>query len=86
MGDTIMVVEHDIPEINDSIVIRVEIPEEYEKSDSIDWANWHQLDQLSGTSAYFLNSAGKDNLGGSGDGSPTHFLIDSLDDSIAHAC
>ena len=62
LGDIIVVVEHDIPEINDSIVIRVEIPEEYEKSDSIDWANWHQLVQLSGTSAYFLNLAGKDNL------------------------
>ena len=46
LGDTIVVVEHDIPQTNDSVVIKVEIPEEYEKEDSIDRYNFLQLMQL----------------------------------------
>ena len=62
LGDTIVVVEHDIPEINDSVVIKIEIPEEYEIRDSIDWANWDQLMQLSGPSLLIQNSRNKSNL------------------------
>ena len=61
-GDTIVVVEHDVPQINDSVVIKVEIPEEDEKEDSVDIYNWYQLHQLSGTSASFQGLAGKNNL------------------------
>lgn len=46
LGDTIVIVEHDIPQTNDSVVIKVEIPEEYEKEDSIDRYNFLQLIQL----------------------------------------
>ena len=46
LGDTIVVIQHDIPQINDSVVIKVEIPEEYEKVDSIDRYNFLQLRQL----------------------------------------
>ena len=52
LGDTVVVVEHDIPEINDSVVIKIEIPEEYEKEDSVDRHNFDQLYQLSGPSAH----------------------------------
>lgn len=62
LGDTIVVVEHDIPEINDSVVIKIEIPEEYEKRDIIDWANWDQLKQLSGPSFLVPSSKDKSNL------------------------
>ena len=62
LGDTIVVVEHDIPQINDSVVIKVEIPEEDEKEDSIDRYNWYQLHQLSGMSVYSQNLANKNNL------------------------
>ena len=62
LGDTIVVVEHDIPEINDSVVIKIEIPEEYEIRDSIDWANWNQLMQLSGPSLLIQSSKDKSNL------------------------
>ncbi len=46
-GDTIRIVEHDVPQANDSIVINVEIPETYEKEDDIDRYNYNQLNQLS---------------------------------------
>ena len=46
-GDTIRIVEHDVPQINDSIVINVEIPEMDEKEDDIDRYNFSQLYQLS---------------------------------------
>ena len=62
LGDTIVIVEHDVPQINDSVVIRVKIPEEYIKMDSVDWYNWHQLNQLSETSVLFQNPADKTNL------------------------
>ena len=62
LGDTIVVVEHDIPQRNDSIVIKVEIPEEYDKEDSIDRYNLDQLYQLSGPSFLFQNSRDKSNL------------------------
>ena len=62
LGDTIVIVEHDVPQINDSVVIRVKIPEEYIKKDSVDWYNWHQLNQLSETSVLFQNPADKTNL------------------------
>ena len=62
LGDTIVVVEHDIPEVNDSVVIKIEIPEEYEKPDSLDWHNWNQLEQLSGPSALLQSPADKNNL------------------------
>ncbi len=62
LGDTIVVVEHDIPEIKDSVVIKIEIPEEYEIRDSIDWANWDQLRQLSGPSLLIQSSKDKSNL------------------------
>jgi len=62
LGDTIVVVEHDIPETNDSVVIKIEIPEEKEIRDSIDWANWNQLRQLSGPSFLVPSSKDKSNL------------------------
>ena len=62
MGDTIVVVEHDVPQINDSVVIKVEIPEEHEKADSIDRHNWDLLSQLFLPSASFQGMAGKNNL------------------------
>ena len=62
LGDTIVIVEHDVPQINDSVVIKVKIPEEYIKMDSVDWYNWHQLNQLSETSVLFQNPADKTNL------------------------
>ena len=62
LGDTIVIVEHDVPQINDSVVIKVEIPEEDEKEDSIDRYNWYQLHQLSGMSVYSQNLANKNNL------------------------
>lgn len=62
VGDTVVIVEHDVPQINDSIVIRVEIPEENEKRDSIDWANLELLHQLSGTFAYYQDLSRKNNL------------------------
>ena len=46
-GDTIRIVEHDVPQANDSIVINVEIPEMNEKRDDIDMYNSNQLRQLS---------------------------------------
>ena len=62
LGDTIVVVEHNIPQTNDSVVIKIEIPEEYEKPDSLDWHNWNQLEQLSGPSALLQSPADKNNL------------------------
>ena len=62
IGDTIVVIEHDIPQINDSVVIKVEIPEEYEKEDNDDRANWYQFMQLSQTSANYQDLAGRNNL------------------------
>ena len=62
LGDTIVIVEHDVPQINDSVVIKVKIPEEYIKMDSVGWYNWHQLNQLSETSVLFQNPRDKSNL------------------------
>ena len=46
-GDTILVVERDVPQINDSVVIKLEIPEMYGETDYIDRYNNSQLMQLS---------------------------------------
>ena len=46
-GDTIRIVEHDVPQTSDSIVINVEIPEMDGKRDDIDRYNFSQLYQLS---------------------------------------
>ena len=62
LGDTIVVVEHDVPQRNDSVVIKVEIPEEHEKADSIDRHNWNLLSQLFMPSAFFQGMAGKNSL------------------------
>ena len=47
-GDTILIIEHDIPQKNDSIVIKLEIPEMTHQEDSLDWYNFTQLSQLHG--------------------------------------
>lgn len=59
-GDTIRIVEHDVPQANDSIVINVEIPEMNEKRDDIDMYNYNQLCQLS--NGYIIDPTKKNGL------------------------
>ena len=59
-GDTIRIVEHDVPQANDSIVINVEIPEMNEKRDDIDMYNYNQLHQLS--TGYFIDPTKRNGL------------------------
>ncbi len=47
-GDTIQIIERDIPQQGDSVVINIEIPEENERLDSIDWENYFLMNQLGG--------------------------------------
>ena len=59
-GDTIRIVEHDVPQANDSIVINVEIPEMNEKRDDIDMYNYNQLRQL--FIGYFIDPTKRNGL------------------------
>jgi hypothetical protein len=59
-GDTIRIVEHDVPQANDSIVINVEIPEMNEKRDDIDMYNYNQLRQL--FTGYFIDPTKRNGL------------------------
>ena len=59
-GDTIRIVEHEVPQPNDSIVINVEIPEMNEKRDDIDMYNFNQLRQLS--TGYFIDPTKRNGL------------------------
>lgn len=59
-GDTIRIVEHDVPQTNDSIVVNMEIPEMDEKRDAIDMFNYNQLRQL--LNGYIIDPTKKNGL------------------------
>ena len=57
-GDTILITGHDIPQQGDSLTVRVEIPEERDKKDAIDWRNFELTQQLYGESEFMTSKGG----------------------------